>query len=58
MIRREHPWLVSSRQAMPVLPWRRYEIGEPVENVALLAAFDYDTPDGDNDHTAVDSYCR
>jgi hypothetical protein len=43
---------------MPVLPWRRYEIGEPVENVALLAAFDYDTPDGDNDHTAVDSYCR
>jgi hypothetical protein len=43
---------------MPVLPWRRYEIGEPVENVALLAAFDYDTPDGDNDHTAVGSHCR
>jgi hypothetical protein len=43
---------------MPVLPWRRYEIGEPVENVALLAAFDYDTADGDNDHTAVGSYCR
>jgi hypothetical protein len=37
---------------MPVLPWRQHEIGEPVENVALLAAFDYDTPDGDNDHTA------
>ena len=43
---------------MPVLPWRQYEIGEPVENVALLAAFDYDTPDGDNDHTTVGSYCR
>jgi hypothetical protein len=43
---------------MPVLPWRRHEIGEPVENVALLAAFDYVTADGDNDHTAVGSYCR
>ena len=43
---------------MPVLPWRRYEIGELVESVALLAAFDYDTADGDNDHTAVGSYCR
>ncbi len=52
------PWLVSSRQAMPVLPRRRYEIGDPVEKVALLAAFDYDTADGDNDHTAVGSYCR
>jgi hypothetical protein len=58
MIRREHPSLVSTRQAMPVLPWQRYEIGEPVENVALLAAFDYDTADGDNEHTAVGSYCQ
>jgi hypothetical protein len=56
MVRREHPWLVSSLQAMPVLPWRRYEIGEPAANVALLAASDYDTADGDNDHTAVGSY--
>ena len=43
---------------MPVLPWLRHEIGEPVENVAPLAAFDYDTPDGDNYHTAVGSYCQ
>jgi hypothetical protein len=41
---------------MPVLPWRRHEIGEPVENVALLAAFDYHGDDGDNEHTAVGSY--
>ena len=26
------------------------------ENVALLAAFDYATLDGDNDHTAVGSW--
>jgi hypothetical protein len=58
MVRREHPWLVSSRQAMPVLPWRRYSIGEPVQNVALLSAFDYDTADGDNEHTAVGSSCQ
>ena len=33
VIRGEHPWLVSSRQAMPVLPRRRHEIGQPVQEV-------------------------
>jgi hypothetical protein len=33
VIRGEHPWLVSSRQAVPVLPWRRHEIGQPVQEV-------------------------
>ena len=28
VIRREYSWLVSRRQAMPVLPWRRDVIGE------------------------------
>jgi hypothetical protein len=31
VIRGEHPWLVSSRQAMPVLPRWRHEIGQPVQ---------------------------
>jgi hypothetical protein len=44
-------------------PWdrsRRSTSGRgcPVQNVALLAAFDYDTADGDNEHTGVDSYSR
>ena len=33
VIRREYSWLVSRRQAMPVLPRRRDEIGEPVEEL-------------------------
>ena len=33
VIGRKHPWLVSRRQAMPVLPRRRDEIGEPVEEL-------------------------
>jgi hypothetical protein len=33
VIRRKDAWLVSSRQAMPVLARRRYEIGEPVEEL-------------------------
>jgi len=33
VIRGEHPWLVSRRQAMPVLPRRRHEIGQPVQEV-------------------------
>jgi len=33
VIRGEHPWLVSSRQAMPVLPRRRHEGSEPVEEL-------------------------
>jgi hypothetical protein len=33
VIRGEHPWLVSSRQAMPVLPRRRHEIRQPVQEV-------------------------
>lgn len=37
--------------------FRACVMSRPVEHVAPLAAFDYDTPDGDNDHTAVGSYC-
>ena len=33
VIRREYPWLVSSRQARPVLARRRHEIGEPFEEL-------------------------
>ena len=33
VIRGEHPWLVSNRRALPVLPRRRDEIGEPVEEL-------------------------
>ena len=33
VIRREYSWLVSRLQAMPVLPRRRDEIGEPVEEL-------------------------
>ena len=33
VIRGEHPWRVSRRQAMPMLPRRRHEIGEPVEEL-------------------------
>ena len=33
VIRGEHPWLASSRQAMPVLPRRRHEGSEPVEEL-------------------------
>jgi len=33
VIRGEHPWLVSNRWAMPVLPRRRHEIGQPVQEV-------------------------
>jgi hypothetical protein len=33
VIRGEHPWLVSSRQAVPMLPRRRHEIGQPVQEV-------------------------
>ncbi len=33
VIRGEHPWLVSRRQAVPVLPRRRHEIGQPVQEV-------------------------
>jgi hypothetical protein len=33
VIRGEHPWLVSSRQAMPMLPRRRHEIGQPAQEV-------------------------
>jgi hypothetical protein len=33
VIRGEHPWLVSSRQAVPVLPRRRDQIREPVEEL-------------------------
>jgi len=33
VIRGEHPWLASSRQAMPVLPRRRDQIREPVEEL-------------------------
>jgi hypothetical protein len=33
VIRGEHPWLVSSRRAMPVLPRRRHEVSEPVEEL-------------------------
>ncbi len=29
----EHPWLVSNRRAVPVLPRRRHEIGQPVQEV-------------------------
>ena len=31
VIRGEHPWLVSNRRAMPVLPRRRDQIREPFE---------------------------
>jgi len=33
VIRGEHPWLVSSRRAVPVLPRRRHEIGQPFQEV-------------------------
>jgi len=33
VIRGEHPWLVSSRQAVPMLPRWRHEIGQPVQEV-------------------------
>ena len=33
VVRREYSWLVSRRQAMPVLPRRRDEIGQPVEEL-------------------------
>jgi len=33
VIRRKDAWLSSRRQAMPVLARRRYEIGEPVEEL-------------------------
>ena len=33
VVRRKHPWLVSRRQAMPMLPGRGHEIGEPVEEL-------------------------
>ena len=33
VVRREYSWLVSRRQAMPVLPRRRDEIGQPVQEL-------------------------
>ena len=33
VIRGEHPWLVSNRRALPVLPRRRDQIREPVEEL-------------------------
>ncbi len=49
VIRGEHPWLVSNRQAMPVLPRRRHEVSEPVEErhdtVAMRLAVNDDVPD-------------
>ena len=33
VVRREYSWLVSRRQAMPVLPRRWDEIGEPVQEL-------------------------
>ena len=33
VIRGEHPWLVSNRRALPVLPRRRHEVSEPVEEL-------------------------
>ena len=33
VIRGEHPWLVSNRRALPVLPRRRHEIGQSVQEV-------------------------
>ena len=33
-------WLSSRRQAMPILPWRRYEIGEPVQELKRRAIDD------------------
>jgi hypothetical protein len=44
VIRGEHPWLVSSRQAVPVLPRRRDQIREPVtcpslQRNRLIASF-------------------
>ena len=33
VVGRKHPWLVSRRQAMPVLARRRHEIREPVEKL-------------------------
>ena len=33
VIRGEHPWLVLSRQAVPVLPRRRDQVREPVEEL-------------------------
>ena len=33
VVRREYSWLVSRWQAMPVLPRRRDEIGEPVQEL-------------------------
>ena len=36
VIRGEHPWLLSSRQAVPMLPRRRHEIGQPVRAPARV----------------------
>jgi len=33
VIRGEHPWRIESRQAVPVLPRRRHEVGQPVQEV-------------------------
>jgi hypothetical protein len=33
VIRGDHPWLVESRQAVPMLPRLRHEVGQPVQEV-------------------------